>query len=52
MPATGKFVDMGSGTGKGCLAAALLHPFDSVVGIELLEKLYEASVTLKETYDT
>ena len=24
----GVFYDLGSGTGKGCLGAALLHPFD------------------------
>jgi hypothetical protein len=39
-PGTGKFVDLGSGTGKGCLSAALLHPFAQVLGVELLEKLY------------
>ena len=31
----GKFYDIGSGTGKPCLAAACIHPFDSVHGIEV-----------------
>jgi tRNA G46 methylase TrmB len=39
-----KFVDLGSGTGKGCLSAALLHPFQTVIGIELIPSLYDLSV--------
>jgi len=35
----GAFVDLGSGAGKACIAAGLLHPFEKVVGIELLECL-------------
>jgi hypothetical protein len=51
MPAAGKFVDLGSGTGKGCLSAALLHPFEQVHGIEILEKLYDSSMQLKAKYE-
>jgi len=35
----GLFLDLGSGTGKACIAAALLHPFERVVGIEALDCL-------------
>jgi hypothetical protein len=52
MPEHGKFLDLGSGTGKGCLAAALVHPFESVHGIELLSSLYETSLELKSSYET
>jgi hypothetical protein len=46
----GTFYDLGSGTGKGCLSAALLHPFVKCVGIEILEGLYNTSLELKDTY--
>merc|ERR1740117_57760 len=36
----GVFCDIGSGTGKPCFAAALLHDFDRVIGIEILENLH------------
>lgn len=35
----GAFVDLGSGCGKACVAAGLLHPFSKVVGIEYLSSL-------------
>lgn len=35
----GVFVDLGSGVGKAAVAAALLHPFQKVVGIECLAPL-------------
>lgn len=35
----GTFMDVGTGTGRPVFAAALLHDFDRVVGIELLEGL-------------
>lgn len=41
---SGPFYDLGSGTGKGNLAAALLHPFEESIGIEILEGLYGVSV--------
>lgn len=47
----GVFYDLGSGTGKGCLGAALLHPFDQVFGVEILEKLYTSSLDLVNTYN-
>eukprot|EP00903_Cladosiphon_okamuranus_P013695 g12752.t1 len=44
--AGGTFYDIGSGTGKPVIAAAILHPFHRVVGIEILEGLYSTSVEL------
>lgn len=35
----GTFIDLGSGVGKAAIAAALLHPFQKVVGIEVLDPL-------------
>jgi len=45
--AGGVFYDLGSGAGKGVLAASLLHPFDKCCGIELLESLHEMGLELK-----
>lgn len=47
----GKFYDLGSGTGKVCFAAAILHNFEVCVGIELLEKLHEMSCQLVNAYN-
>jgi hypothetical protein len=33
----GSFVDLGSGTGKGVVAASLMHNFEHAYGIEILE---------------
>lgn len=52
IPSGGVFYDLGSGTGKGVIAGALLHNFDKSVGIEILEGLYNVSVQQKEVYDT
>ena len=48
----GIFYDLGSGTSKPALSSALLHDFDAVRGIELLEGLYNISVELAETWKT
>ena len=40
----GVFVDLGSGIGRGVLAAALLHNFSRCVGVELLQELHEAAL--------
>lgn len=42
----GRFVDVGSGVGKAVFAAALLHEWDSCVGVEVLEELAAVSRTL------
>jgi hypothetical protein len=56
IPSGGLFVDLGSvratqGTGKGVIAAALLHDFSECWGIELLKGLHSVSESLKETYN-
>jgi cyclopropane fatty-acyl-phospholipid synthase-like methyltransferase len=38
-----KFVDLGSGAGKPCVAAALLFDFASCVGIEFLQGVHAIS---------
>lgn len=45
------FVDLGSGTGRGLLAAASLFPFGKLVGIEILEGLHTAALEVSEHYD-
>jgi len=35
----GSFYDLGSGTGRAVIAAALLHDFDWCYGIELMDSL-------------
>ena len=38
------FVDIGSGTGKAVLAAALAHTLVSAVGVELVPQLHKTAV--------
>lgn len=40
-PGKGVFLDFGSGAGKSCLAASLLHPFAQVIGIECVGCLHD-----------
>ena len=47
----GRFYDLGSGTGKPCLAAAILHNFEVCIGVEKLKSLYETSLELLHDYD-
>ena len=42
------FVDLGSGSGKAVLTAALLHPLASATGIEILEPLHKAALRAHE----
>lgn len=37
----GIFVDLGSGTGKGVIAGALMHEFEECIGVEILDDLYQ-----------
>lgn len=48
----GRFYDLGCGTGKPLIAAALLHEFDSCTGIEVLEGLTTAAREIVRIYDT
>jgi hypothetical protein len=47
------FLDVGSGVGKPVFAAALLRPggWGRVVGVEILEPLWEASLEVQETWE-
>lgn len=47
----GYFYDLGCGTGKPLVAAALLHEFDVCCGIECLEGLFTAAVELVGIYN-
>lgn len=47
----GMFCDIGSGTGKPSVAAAVCHPFDLVAGIEILPGLYAISLQLAVRFE-
>jgi SAM-dependent methyltransferase len=47
---TGILLDLGSGAGKACIAAGLLHPFEKVVGIEMLQSLTDMANTALAKY--
>lgn len=47
----GYFYDLGCGTGKPLVAAALLHEFDICCGIECLEGLFTAAVEIVGIYN-
>lgn len=47
----GIFYDIGHGTGKPAMAAALCHDFDEVKGIEILNGLYDISLALKQAWN-
>jgi hypothetical protein len=48
----GVFYDLGSGSGRGVFAAAALHQFRKLVGIEALEGLYQASQVVLHKFVT
>eukprot|EP01035_Chromulina_nebulosa_P034496 gene34496-46287_t len=48
----GIFYDLGSGTGKPVIGAAVYHNFDVCYGIELLEGLYTVSLDALNAYNT
>ena len=47
----GYFFDLGSGTGRAIIGAALTYPFSKYIGIELLETLYKASIEIKQLFE-
>ena len=51
LPPNGVFYDLGSGTGKGVIGAALLGNFDHCIGIELLDSLYNISLNMKAKFE-
>lgn len=40
----GKFVDIGSGSGRGVIGAAFSHQFSTCIGIEILTPVFNASI--------
>ena len=51
LPQGGIFYDLGSGTGKGLLSAALLGSFSECRGIEILNSLHKIAENLIEEYN-
>lgn len=49
-PSKGVFLDLGSGAGKQCIATALLHPFQKIIGIETLQSLHDRANTALEQF--
>ena len=50
-PTGGVCVDLGSGVGRPAFAAAALHPFSRVVGVEILRNLHALGQELARLYD-
>ncbi len=48
---TDAFYDLGSGIGRGVVAAAFLYPFKKCVGIEFLGKLHSIALEIKSKYE-
>jgi hypothetical protein len=48
----GIFYDLGAGTGKGVIAAAVLYDFEVCYGIEYLEGLFSLSLDALNSYNT
>ena len=46
----GNFYDLGHGSGKAIVAAAIIGCFERITGIELLEGLYYQSIRQKDKY--
>jgi len=49
--AGGVFCDLGSGVGKGVIAAVLLHEFDKCYGIEILSSLHNFALEAQGKWD-
>ena len=47
----GYFYDLGSGTGRAVIGAALTAPFEKYVGIEYLDSLYNTSIITKNKFE-
>lgn len=47
----GYFYDMGSGTGRAVIGAALTVPFEKYIGIEYLDSLYNTSIIIKKKFE-
>jgi SAM-dependent methyltransferase len=47
----GKFIDIGSGTGRAVFGAYLLHEFESITGVEILRGLARSSQTVANRFE-
>jgi len=47
---SGIFLDLGSGCGKACVAAGLIHPFEKIIGIETMDCLDQVAQKANEKY--
>ena len=45
------FADLGSGIGRGLIAAAMCHRFERCIGIELMHTLHNAALLAKAAYE-
>jgi hypothetical protein len=45
------FVDLGSGAGRPCIAAAILHQFKSCHGVEILKDLHDLAEAARSEYE-
>ena len=52
MQSGGRFFDLGSGTGKPCIAALCLHSWAYVCGIEMLEGLYNTNLEMVAAFES
>lgn len=50
-PAHGTFFDLGSGSGRAVIAAALLHELSRCVGVEILQDLHAKASAVARRYD-
>jgi hypothetical protein len=46
------FYDVGSGSGRGCFTAALVHDFTKIRGVEIVRGLHNAAVSCQEVWDS
>jgi len=47
----GVFFDLGSGTGRIAMQSLLIHDFQKIVGVELLQPLHDKALEVRENYE-
>ena len=52
IPINGTFVDLGSGAGRPVFAAAISYPFETCIGIEIMESLHNIGMNTLDEYHT
>src|SRR3989338_1574480 len=48
---TGNFYDLGSGTGKGVILAAMFGSFSKLIGLEIIPELYQSSLHIRTKFE-